>query len=486
MALENLVYNLPKSGGLSTLHALSRQKKAASNRFGRIASNVPTYHGVGDFAAAPLQNQMSGGGGEQPALTPVSAPTVPSLSSVTGTDPNEIGGFTIGKGTQGLQDMMSQEIGTNMAKGLFGRGFQNSAQTGATAVAMNAPISMSLQAALQSGILGAMSPKGLAKGTLDAIAASMSASDISDVMANSGIYGESMDVSSSEAPPMGAVAGNVAMSSLGNSPNTALSAALNALGISQGPSATDVTDATLDTAMQGLAQSPNISKGSQDPVAQAILSPQKHTTLENMMALNLSESPPTDTPTSINSIDMQGFNPMGLSNAPNAPSNNSGFSPMSLGMPSAPSDEGGINPMGFGSPDSSPDSEGISPMGLGPVGPAPGISSDGGDGGGDGTVICTELHRQGFMSDEIYKADSEYGKTLDNDTMRGYLSWGIPLAGAMRKSPILTAIVKPFALNWAYHMAGEHNLFGKIALAVGIPICRWLGTRQVLQREWSI
>jgi len=494
MALENLVYNLPKSGGLSTLHALSRQKKAASNRFGRTPTGVSTFHGIGDFAAAPIQNQMSGGGGEQPAPPAVPAPVVPgavsSFAPVSGANPGEIGGFTVGKGMQGLMDMMGEQIGNTMAKGVLGRGVNKGLQTSLAATAMNAPLDATLDASLDSAVLGMMGIPGLAKGGLDALAASHSASQIGEAIGQRGVLGPNTAVSGEDAPPMGTAMANVALSSLSNSPNTALDAVMGMFG--NDPSAGDVANASLDAAMLGLSQSPNVSKGSQDPVAQSLLNLNPKV-LQNMMSQNLSEEA-VDTPTSLDSMDMQGFSPMslGFSDTPNPAEG--GFTPMGLGgsTPSSP-DMGGFSPMGLGPAGTAPGGAGAGAGGsLGPAG-TPGatgmggpVGGDGGDGGGDGTVICTELHRQGLMPEEIYKADSEYGKSLDDDTMRGYLSWGIPVAGAMGKSPILTAIVKPFALNWAYHMAGEHNSFGKIALAVGIPICRWLGTRQVSQREWSI
>jgi hypothetical protein len=109
-----------------------------------------------------------------------------------------------------------------------------------------------------------------------------------------------------------------------------------------------------------------------------------------------------------------------------------------------------------------------------------------------GSVVCTELHRQGLMSDEWYAADSKYGRTkIDSDTMAGYHSWGIPLAKAMRESPTLTAIVKPLGLAWAEHMAyemgatQEDNALGATMQAVGVPINRFIGQVNGLLKEVS-
>lgn len=104
---------------------------------------------------------------------------------------------------------------------------------------------------------------------------------------------------------------------------------------------------------------------------------------------------------------------------------------------------------------------------------------------GGGSVLCTELCRQGLLPDEIYEADSEYGRQVDLITIRGYHSWGIPLARAMRKSKIVTYMTKPLINMWAYHMAfkmgvvEKDNLGGIILEAIGLPLCKWIGLRSL-------
>ncbi len=90
-------------------------------------------------------------------------------------------------------------------------------------------------------------------------------------------------------------------------------------------------------------------------------------------------------------------------------------------------------------------------------------------------VLCTELHRQGIMSDELYQADVEFAKTVDEATNRGYRLWATPIAKKMKTSKILTSILTPGIMSWAKHMAGQKTLFGTIAMAVGVPICRLIG-----------
>lgn len=111
-----------------------------------------------------------------------------------------------------------------------------------------------------------------------------------------------------------------------------------------------------------------------------------------------------------------------------------------------------------------------------------GDSDGGGDGGG--TVICTELHRQKLLLDDVYDVDREVGLYFEkNDPLvvKGYHYWAVPLARLMSKSKIVTALVKPIALPWANQMyAQKHNLkanlIGKLMLLIGVPFCRFLGS----------
>lgn len=86
-----------------------------------------------------------------------------------------------------------------------------------------------------------------------------------------------------------------------------------------------------------------------------------------------------------------------------------------------------------------------------------------------GTVICTELNRQGFISKEVWKESSKYGKNMDNGSYQWYISWGIPLVKMMKESRILSFIVNLLLRPMFIHIAGEAgvgrgSLFGKIVL----------------------
>jgi len=99
-----------------------------------------------------------------------------------------------------------------------------------------------------------------------------------------------------------------------------------------------------------------------------------------------------------------------------------------------------------------------------------------------GTVICTEMHRQGYINDKTLAADAAFGRKQDLTVIAGYHAWAIPVARWMRKSRIVTQIVRPIALAWAENMAyvegvrDKPNIIGAIIHKIGVPICRLIGT----------
>lgn len=99
------------------------------------------------------------------------------------------------------------------------------------------------------------------------------------------------------------------------------------------------------------------------------------------------------------------------------------------------------------------------------------------------SVICTELHRQGYLTNEVFFLDNLYGKTkVSQDTLRGYHFWAIPLTRQMKKSKVITAIVALFAKSWALEMSHrieptkyKPHYFGKLVCFLGVPGCELLG-----------
>jgi len=138
---------------------------------------------------------------------------------------------------------------------------------------------------------------------------------------------------------------------------------------------------------------------------------------------------------------------------------------------------GGEGASGPGGPGGSPGVGGSGQSGD----PGTGGEGPGGPGGagagsaGDGpSVLCTEAHRRGWLSDTLYAADCAYGATLPPDTLRGYHRWAIPLAHLMRRSDLVAHVLRPFLVAWARHVAGQPTWVGAV-LMLGLPLMAWLG-----------
>jgi hypothetical protein len=105
-------------------------------------------------------------------------------------------------------------------------------------------------------------------------------------------------------------------------------------------------------------------------------------------------------------------------------------------------------------------------------------------GGGGASVICTELHRQGLMSDEIYDYDDLFGEMIrmtTPETYDGYISWAPTVVEKMRKSKFLTKAINVFAKPWSKEMARrmgsnhKFSLVGFVIMELGLAICSTIG-----------
>lgn len=105
---------------------------------------------------------------------------------------------------------------------------------------------------------------------------------------------------------------------------------------------------------------------------------------------------------------------------------------------------------------------------------------------GGGTVICTELAKQGYLSEVTMQADKTFGQVMlitNPEVMIGYWRFASPIVLLMQKSKVITYLVSLVAKPWAKQMAYEvgvapkGNLLGKAVMTVGIRFCRMLGKR---------
>ncbi len=101
-----------------------------------------------------------------------------------------------------------------------------------------------------------------------------------------------------------------------------------------------------------------------------------------------------------------------------------------------------------------------------------------------GSIICTELYRQGLMAEEIYRADELFGRMVETNfplVKEGYLIIARPIVNAMRKSASFTVMVNKFAKPWSRQMAymigasDEQNLAGAVIMILGVPLCFVIG-----------
>lgn len=95
-----------------------------------------------------------------------------------------------------------------------------------------------------------------------------------------------------------------------------------------------------------------------------------------------------------------------------------------------------------------------------------------------GTVICTELFKQGLMNEDMYFLDVKYGEIVRAErphVYTGYRFLAGPVVKLMQKSPLFTNIIAIPALHWAKNMTGEKDLIGKCISVVGEFVCGIVG-----------
>jgi hypothetical protein len=108
------------------------------------------------------------------------------------------------------------------------------------------------------------------------------------------------------------------------------------------------------------------------------------------------------------------------------------------------------------------------------------------------TMICTELHRRGYISDKMYEIDKAYSGSVywcDKDLIAGYRRFARPIISLSRESDmvckLMSACVKPW-LQEVGHRAGEldkGHWIGRAYIKYGIPVLRMMGK---VNTPWEI
>jgi hypothetical protein len=111
-------------------------------------------------------------------------------------------------------------------------------------------------------------------------------------------------------------------------------------------------------------------------------------------------------------------------------------------------------------------------------------SGGGGDDGGSGSVICTELNRQGLLEASVFEGDQRFGMTVQTfhpEVYAGYLVWAQHVVPVMKRSPIATSAVHWVAAPVVRYMAirsgqnGYPSIRGFITFHIGWAVCRTIG-----------
>ena len=95
------------------------------------------------------------------------------------------------------------------------------------------------------------------------------------------------------------------------------------------------------------------------------------------------------------------------------------------------------------------------------------------------TVICTELLEQGLFPAELYNHPIalEHFLNLDQETIEGYHAWAVPVVSWMKKSPLLSKILRPIVLaRYLQIIYGQRSILGSATIYLGQPLCYLIGS----------
>lgn len=122
-----------------------------------------------------------------------------------------------------------------------------------------------------------------------------------------------------------------------------------------------------------------------------------------------------------------------------------------------------------------------------------GLGRRGGESSGGGTYLCTLARDLGYLTDDIWKLDAAFGRTVDPVVYAGYSRWAEPLARWLRQESLearlATFFVIPVVCHWALHMAHmmepsrKPHWPGRLVHVLGVPVCKLLGARYAENRK---
>ena len=99
------------------------------------------------------------------------------------------------------------------------------------------------------------------------------------------------------------------------------------------------------------------------------------------------------------------------------------------------------------------------------------------------TVICTQLWRDGHLTDRQFRADNRYVRNhFSAATINGYRFWAVPFVHLMRRNNVAYAVGKYFGMRWSLQMASHYcrelvpNPVGIFLHICIVPLCFCLGS----------
>jgi hypothetical protein len=117
--------------------------------------------------------------------------------------------------------------------------------------------------------------------------------------------------------------------------------------------------------------------------------------------------------------------------------------------------------------------------GTGPgTGTMSGIGGLGLTGGGGSKIICNELYRQGYLSEEMWNADEQYGEMMfekDPKLVIGYQMWARKVVKYMKKNPNNTKMAYWLFKPWTEYMGYKMGVVEKPTLKGRFT--NWIGTQ---------
>lgn len=107
--------------------------------------------------------------------------------------------------------------------------------------------------------------------------------------------------------------------------------------------------------------------------------------------------------------------------------------------------------------------------------------------GGIGTVICTELARQGLLPADLYEAGGGPSRQVSYTTWVGYHCWAVRVVEKMKTSPALSMALLPIVYSRYQYLTGVPgaHILGRASVYIGHPVCYLIGTIINLRGQYA-